>query len=369
MSTNSENPIRVGIAGQGRSGYGIHTRTLIELPEQFRLTAVADELPERCIEAQTRCNADCYNDYRPMLEAGGFDVFVNALPTPLHVPATLEALQRGHHVVCEKPMAPTVSDFDAMVTAADNSGRRLFPFQNNRLQPFFMKMQEVIASGKLGRIIHVRSHWGGFRRRWDWQTRQDNLGGALFNTGPHAVDQAIMLFGPENKPEVFCRMDCNNTFGGDADDLCSLTLFDPERKAPLIEILISGYMAHPPENMYVISGTQGGLTGGANRLQWRYFDPENAPRRKLWPRWSENRQYPNEELPWVEASWQVDDALARDASGYTLPSFRCGPLGFYANLFDVLHASAAPVITLSQVRRQIEVLESAHRQNNLPRKA
>ncbi len=367
--TKTKKPgLRVGIGGQGRSGYGIHANTLAEIPDHFSITAVADELPERCIEAQSRCNAATYEDYRPLLKAGGFDVFVNALPTTLHVPATIEALQRGYHVVCEKPMAATVKEFDAMTAAADKAGRKLFPFQNNRLQPFFVKMQEVIASGKLGRIIHVRSHWGGFRRRWDWQTLQDNLGGSLFNTGPHAVDQAIMLFGAEKKPEVFCRMDCRNPFDGDADDLCSLTLYDPEREAPLIEILISAYVAYPFERMYTVSGTQGGLSGGPKHLQWRYFDPQKAPRQEMWPRWSEDREYPAEDLPWIEEEWKIDEELARGTSGYTLTSFRCGPMGFYANVHDVLVGDAEPIITLSQVRRQIEVLEEAHRQNNLPRK-
>ncbi len=369
MTTSKETKktIRVGIGGQGRSGYGIHTNTLAELPDHFRITAIADELPERCIEAQSRSNATCYPDYRPLLAAGGFDLFVNALPTPLHVPATIEALERGYHVVCEKPMAPNVKDFDAMTDAAKKAGRQLFPFQNNRLQPFFMKMQEVIASGKLGRIIHVRSHWGGFRRRWDWQTIQANMGGSLFNTGPHAVDQAIMLFGPERKPEVFCRMDCNNPFSGDADDLCSLTLYDPAREAPLIEILISAYVAHPFERMYTICGTQGGLSGGPEHLHWRYFDPKAAPRQEMWPLWSEDRKYPSEELPWIEEEWTIDDELTQGTSGYTLTSFRCGPRGIYTNVYDVLQHAAEPVITLSQARRQIEILEEAHRQNPLPR--
>lgn len=309
-----------------------------------------------------------YPDYRPLLEAGGFDLFVNALPTPLHVPATIEALQRGYHVICEKPMATTVKDFDAMTEAARAADRTLFPFQNNRLQPFFVKMQEVIASGTLGRIIHIRSHWGGFRRRWDWQTVQANMGGALFNTGPHAVDQAIMLFGVERKPEVFCRMDCNNPFAGDADDLCTLTLYDPAREAPLIEILISGYMAYPFDKMYTVSGTYGGLTGGSNHLQWRYFDPQAAPEQAMWPRWSEDRKYPSEDLPWIEEQWTIDDDLTRGTSGYTLTSYRCGPRGIYTNVHEVLRQAAEPVITLAQARRQIEVLEEAHRQNPLPGK-
>ena len=48
-------------------------------------------------------------------------------------------------------------------------------------------MQEVIASGVLGEIVHIRSSWSGFQRRWDWQTRQDLWGGSLLNTGEAAA--------------------------------------------------------------------------------------------------------------------------------------------------------------------------------------
>lgn len=77
------------------------------------------------------------------MNASGFDLFVNALPTPLHVPATIEALEAGYHVVCEKPMAGTVKDFDRMTAVASRVGRVLAPFQNNRLQPFFDRLQEA----------------------------------------------------------------------------------------------------------------------------------------------------------------------------------------------------------------------------------
>ena len=84
---------------------------------------------------------------------------VNSLPSPLHVDATIEALNSGFHVLSEKPLAKKVSDVDRILAAEQESGKTFFPFQQNRLQPFFFKMQEVIASGVLGEIVHIASHW------------------------------------------------------------------------------------------------------------------------------------------------------------------------------------------------------------------
>jgi len=360
--------IRVGIAGQGRSGYKIHATCLSKkVANKFKITAVADQLAERRRDAENEFGARAYDDYTKLIRAGGFDLFVNALPSPLHVPATIQALKAGYHVVCEKPTAKNVAEFDKMAAVSKKTGLLLAPFQNNRLQPFFDKILEIIKSGVLGEIIHIRSVWSHFGRRWDWQTFQKNMGGTLFNTGPHAVDQALMIFPSSVKPKVFCRMECKNRMGGDAEDFCALTIYGPG--APTIEILLSSYLAYPQGDRYSISGTLGGLTGGEMELRWKYYDPKKAPKQKFWAKWSVDRKYPNETLPWVEKNWKIDPEKTKNHVGYTLHSFFSGPQRFYNNVYNVIHGKEKPLVTLSQVRRQIEILEEAHRQNKLPRKA
>ena len=366
-SGQADKRITAAIAGQGRSGYNIHARCMQELADRYRIVAVADQLPERRREGREELGADAYEDYRELLTAGGFELFVNALPSPLHVPATLEALAKGYHVVCEKPMAATVADFDRMVATAEGQGKLLAPFQNNRLQPFFDKMCEVIRSGVLGKVLHVRSVWGGFSRRWDWQTLQENMGGVLFNTGPHAIDQALVLFGESCDPQVFCRMDSNHTLGGDADDLCMVTLFDPQRREATIEILLTSYLAYGETHMYTVCGTLGTMKAGPAEVGWRYYDPGKAPKQEFWADWSVDRQYPREQLPWAEEAWTLEEGSLSQAVGYTLKSLPSGPGRFYGNLFDVLRGGADLLITPAQVRRQVAVLEECHRQNPLPR--
>lgn len=366
MSTTEGPTLTVGIAGQGRSGYKIHANWLKQAPQEYRITAVADPLEERRTEAEEEFGAAAYADYADMLDAGGFDIFVNALPTPLHVEATIEALQAGYHVLCEKPMAPTVDEFDRMVAAAEDAGRILAPFQNNRYQPFFLKLREVVESGVLGRIVYMRSFWAGFVRRWDWQTFQCNLGGCLFNTGPHSIDQALCFFPESVYPEVFCRMACYNELGGDANDFCALTLYAPD--CPHVEIHISHYLAYPQGDMFTVNGTRGGLSGGHNHLRWRYYDWAEAPEQELWTPWSVNREYTHETLPWKEEQWSLDEATAGESVGYTLRSYRSGVQYIYDSLYGAITRGEELIVTLPQVRRQIAVLEEAQRQNPLPKK-
>ncbi len=317
MKTETENTIRVGIAGLGRSGYCIHANTLAQMKDKFIIVAAADQCPQNRADAEKEFGLHTYEDYSELITAGGFDLLINALPTPMHAQAAIEAFDAGYNVVSEKPLAGSVADVDRMITAAEKAEKILAPFQQNRLQPFFFKIQEIIASGVLGKLIHVRSNWSGFRRRWDWQTLQKNSGGSLFNTGPHAVDQALALMNWPEAPEVFCRMSRNNQLGGDAEDFCALTIYG--ENLPTLEIVISAYVGHA-EYRYSISGQYGCLCGSELELEWKYYDPAKAPEQPMWPEWSKLRSYPLEELEWQQDSWRLADADLNNASGYTLKS-------------------------------------------------
>ncbi len=351
--------IKVAIGGLGRSGYGIHAEYLKTDP-RFQVVAVADELAERREDAVGLFGCKVFSHYREMLEAGGFDLFVNATPSRFHVEASLAGLEAGFHVLSEKPSATTVAEFDRIIATAEKSGRLFFPFQNSRFYPYFRKIQSVLASGVLGRIICIRSNWSGFARRWDWQTRQDQCAGNLFNTGPHPVDQAIALIG-DAQPKVFCRMAADHfDFGGDAENFCALTLYGDNM--PTVEIQISSFQAYPQGEQYNIQGVCGGLTGGPTGIRWKYFDPVRAPKHTLWRPWSDHRQYCSEKLDWQEESWSFPDPDSNSNGFLNLSA------GVYDNLYDVLINGAERIIRLEQVRRQVYVMEEAHKQNKLPRR-
>ncbi len=349
--------LRVGIGGYGRSGCDIHARWLKEVPKQYRVVAVADELSERRADAVRDFGCPVYKSYPDLLKNTEMDLFINALPSFLHARGTIDAFKVGNNVVCEKPLARTVKDFDAMVTAGKKAKKLFAPFQNARFSPFFWKLQEVISSGVLGEIIHIRISASGFRRRWDWQTLQENYGGNLMNTGPHPMDHAVLLFG-KSTPKVFCRMRSIQPFGGDAEDFCTVTLYG--KNAPVIEVLVSSYLAYPAGDPYIVCGTYGGLSGGVAGLKWRTFDPSKAPKQVLWKRWSENRHYCSEKLSWKEKSWKPRKA--------ELDEFQSKSSGFYNNIYDAITKGAKLVIKPAEVRRQIAVIEECHRQNRMPKR-
>jgi scyllo-inositol 2-dehydrogenase (NADP+) len=346
--------LNVAIIGQGRSGRDIHGMTLLQLSEKYQVVAVVDGLEERRERARNEYGCDTYAEYQELFQRQDLDLIVNASPSHLHVPITLDCLKHGYNVLCEKPLADRVSDVDLLSEAANQAGKTLAVFQQLRYAPAFLKLREVIESGELGRIVQISTRWNNFARRWDWQTLKQNMAGSLLNTGPHQVDQALQLFGENTDPTVVCKLDRAVSFG-DAEDFVKILLLGPGR--PLIEIEISSCDTYPYDT-YHVQGTQGGLKGSNTRLEWKFFKPDEAEQQELTIDPIARNGVPaycREELKWYEKSWDIPEEQ-RDYYSHM-------GINFYSMLFDSLVDGAPLPVTVEEIRRQVAVMEECHRQN------
>jgi len=345
MSRTSRPPYRVGIAGLGRSGWRLHALPLNEMRGRFEVSAVTDPEPARRIEATETLGCRAYETFDEIVADPELDVIVVASPNHLHRDHTCRALAAGKHVVCEKPMAQSVAEADEMIAAARRAKRLLTCFQTLRYSPDFLKVREIIASGKLGRIVQIRMSMHQFGRRWDWQTLKRFGGGMLMNLGAHLVDQAVVLLG-EREPEVFCHRERALTCG-DADDHVKVILRAPG--APLIDIEVT-YACACPGPTWLVMGTSGGLCGTTRRLDWKFVDWSRMPPRApdVTPS-APDRRYCSEELEWREESWSPP------------PDTPPKSFSFYEDLYRSLRGGARPAITPESVRRGIAILEKCRR--------
>ena len=343
MDALQNTPIRVGIAGLGRSGWGLHANTFESLPEKFKVVAVADADAARRGEAAGRFGCRTCADFDSLTGDTEVELLVVATPSHLHAEHTVRALRAGKHVVCEKPMATSAADADRMISAAAKADRTLTIFQNYRYMPDFQKVRDVIASGKLGRIVMIRIAAHNFRRRWDWQTLKEYGGGALNNSGPHFLDHALQLFG-DAEPEVFCHLERTLT-SGDAEDHCKMIL--RAEGAPMVDLEITSACAYPQE-AWLVMGTRGGLSGTRSLLRWKYVDFEKLPPRPVDPTPTPDRSYNSEDLPWQEETWEHPRDLPSEETR------------LYLDLYKTLRHGAPLVITPESVRRQIVLLEKCH---------
>ena len=353
--------LSIALIGQGRSGRDIHGAFLKteRAKEQFEVIAITDRRQDRRERAAAEFGCPVYESIEAMiqgLEASGKrpDLVVNASYSQQHHDTTLQLLNQGYSVLCEKPVARSVKELDEMVAAAEKNHCYFGVFQQSRFAPYYVKVKEIIDSGVLGRLIDIDIQFNGFSRRWDWQTLQSFNGGSLRNTGPHPLDQALNILNAyDQMPQVFCKMDRVNTFG-DAEDYVKLILTMPDK--PLIDLTISCCDAFPCFT-YKIHGQKGGLKGDMQHIEWKYFDPQQAPHQELTTESLSKEDgtpaYCTEKLEWSEHSWEGDPNGAFDVAVEA----------YYQMVYNHLVYQEPLAVTVAQVRQQVAVYEEAHRQN------
>ncbi len=128
----------------------------------------------------------------------GVDVVAVTLPTPRHADAAIAALEAGKHVLCEKPMALTLADCDAMLVAARRSGRLLMIAQCIRFWPQYERAAAEIRAGRLGPLHVARFTRLGCLPTWssdNWALDGRASGGALIDMHVHDIDFVQHTFG------------------------------------------------------------------------------------------------------------------------------------------------------------------------------
>jgi predicted dehydrogenase len=148
--------VKYGVVGCGAISQRRHIPECVANPES-KLVAVCDPVKERVEEIAAKYGAKAYTDYAAMLKDATIDAVVVAGPNALHASQTIEALQSGKHVLCEKPMATTREDAKAMIETAKKVGKFLMIGLNQRLMPAHVKAKKILQSGALGNVLAFRT--------------------------------------------------------------------------------------------------------------------------------------------------------------------------------------------------------------------
>ncbi|HNQ35066.1 MAG TPA: Gfo/Idh/MocA family oxidoreductase [bacterium] len=191
--------VRIGVIGCGVMGRS-HLTKLKEVP-LAELTAVADAFPESARKAGAEFGVPAYGDYRELISSGRCDAVLIATPHYFHPEIGLAAFQAGLHVLCEKPIAVTVREADALVAAAEKSGRVFAVNFQMRTVPEIRFARRLLAEGRLGEIRRTMVVENAYRTQayYDsagWRgTWIGEGGGVLINQAPHGIDLFLLLGG------------------------------------------------------------------------------------------------------------------------------------------------------------------------------
>ncbi|WP_330475158.1 Gfo/Idh/MocA family protein [Terrabacter sp. C0L_2] len=210
MTTPSKPTLGVGMIGYAFMGRAHsqawrNVRSYFDVPAAPSLVAVAGRN-----EAAARDTADRFGwagvetDWRRLLERDDIDIIDICTPGDTHAEIAVAALGAGKHVLCEKPLANSVGEAEAMVVAAEAARARgvrsMVGFTYRRV-PAIAYARQLVAEGRLGRILHVR---GAYLQDWlvdpesplTWRLQKERAGsGALGDIGAHIVDLAQFVTG------------------------------------------------------------------------------------------------------------------------------------------------------------------------------
>lgn len=198
--------LSIGIIGAGAIG-NLHIGTFASV-EGAEVTAVADAyLPIAKQRAEEHGIANVHDTPQALLEDESIEAVVIGVPNRFHAPLAIEALERGKHVLLEKPMAIDSAAASAIMEQADRSGKVLMMSHQMRWKGISRAAMERINAGDLGRIYNAKTGWlrkKGIPGWGSWFTRKDQAGGGpLIDIGVHMLDLSLYLMGSPKPVSVY----------------------------------------------------------------------------------------------------------------------------------------------------------------------
>lgn len=151
--------LRIAIVGTGNISHS-HIQGYQEFADRCQIVALVDIYPEKAQEKKVRyglTHATVFSSHQALLESGlEVDIVDVCTPPYVHAEISIDALNAGKHVLCEKPMAASLEECDAMIAAQRASGKILSIIAQNRFTDAFWRLKQVVDSGELGKICHAQ---------------------------------------------------------------------------------------------------------------------------------------------------------------------------------------------------------------------
>ncbi len=176
----------------------------LQVSKRNHLLAVASRTQESAdAYAKEKKIERAYGSYEALLADPDIDVIYNSLPNHMHAEWTVKAVEAGKHVLCEKPLALSVEEVDAINHAARKHGRVVAEALMYRHHPQTLKAQEVVKNGSLGALKMIRGSFSFMlTREGDVRLNPDWGGGSIWDVGSYPISFTRMVVGAE-PVEVF----------------------------------------------------------------------------------------------------------------------------------------------------------------------
>jgi scyllo-inositol 2-dehydrogenase (NADP+) len=296
-------------------------------------------------------DAKVFSTVDALLADEEIDLVVVASPNPTHYDYAKKALMAGKNVIVEKPFTITSDEAEELIVLSQKQNKLLAPFQNRRWDGDFLTVKKIIGEGLLGEVLEFESHFDRFRpgpERAPWKDEPTPGVGAIYDLGPHLIDQALVLFG---KPDgIFANIQRLRT-NGLIDDTFEIQLYYSFLKV----ILKAGVMVREVGPRFAVHGRNGSFV--------KYgLDPQEANLKDgIMPGNPLLGKDAEENFGLLHA--ELNQKVVREK----VETIQGNYMGFFDNIYEALSGKAELIVKPSDAKMTMEVIEKAIQSNNQKR--
>ena len=329
-------PVTTAVIGYGFAGRCFHAY-LIDLAPGLRLSGIASRdagTREKILADYGAKGCRAYESPEAAFADSDIDLVVVATPNATHKDLVIAALNAGKHVVTDKVMCLTLADCDAMLAAAERSGKLLTVFQNRRLDGDFLTAKAAMDSSELGSVNWIELAWQGFGAWGGWRGQAEMGGGRFYDLGAHLIDQLLQFF-PEPAQSVYCRMHHEYAaFNVESEALIIVTFAGG--KTGVCDLSGMTYLSKP---RFLLKGDKATF--------WKYgLDPQ------------EKAMIARD----IDSALNdpANDAIIHDKDGESrVPTIPGRWRSYYENIAAVLTEGAEPLVKPAEMRRAMQIIDAA----------
>jgi predicted dehydrogenase len=188
-----------------------------------------------------------------LLNDDRLDIVTVATPNDVHRELIIKVLESGKNAISEKPVTMCSEDLQAMIDAANRTGKLFTVHQNRRWDCDFLAMKQVYESGILGPVFNIESRVHGSRGiPGDWRGMKKHGGGMMLDWGVHIIDQMLLMV-PSKIKKIYCQFDHITNY--EVDDGFKLTLNFENGVRAYLEVGTSNFINLPRWYMQGENGT------------------------------------------------------------------------------------------------------------------
>lgn len=282
------NKIRFAIIGCGRISYK-HVEALINNKEEAELVATCDVILENAIQKKESYEKEMkdakvatYSDYKEMLEKEEIDVVTIATESGYHPEIAIYCMEKGKHVIVEKPMALSIKDADKMIETAKKNNVKLCVSHQNRFNQPIQKLRRAVEENRFGKLINgtARILWNrnmNYYTQAPWRGTWELDGGTLMNQCIHNIDLLQWMLGGE-VDTVYAQCD---TFIRDieAEDFGAIVIRFKNGAIGIVEGSACVYPKNLEETLSIFGETGTVAIGGlaVNKFEtWNFADEKDT---------------------------------------------------------------------------------------------